>query len=265
MSLRVMIAGATGWVGGVLSAAVVAAPDLELVAAISRTHAGESLDKVLGRQDVDLTITGTVAEGLTARPDVMVEYTSAVAAREHVLAAIDAGIHVVVGSSGLTASDLVEIDEHAREKEVGVIAAGNFAITGVLLQRFAAEAAKYLDQWEIIDYSSDAKIDAPSGTTRALAHRLSQVRKPQPAHPLDATIGPIDSRGTNIEGTQIHSVRVPGFVLGAEVIFGAPDERLTLRFDAGSGPEPYIAGTLLAIRKVSGRVGLSRGLDDLLD
>jgi 4-hydroxy-tetrahydrodipicolinate reductase len=171
----------------------------------------------------------------------------------------------VIGSSGLSEADFAEIEALARAKKVGVIAAGNFAITAVLLQRFATEAAKYLAQWEIIDYSSDLKIDAPSGTARELAHRLSQVRKPHPAHPIEATVGERDSRGANVEGTQIHSVRVPGFVLGAEVIFGAPDERLTIRHDAGSGPEPYIAGTLLAIRKVTGRVGLTRGLEDLLE
>jgi 4-hydroxy-tetrahydrodipicolinate reductase len=259
-----MIAGATGWVGRALSVAVTAAPDLDLVAAVSRTHAGESLGQVLGCDDLDLTIVGTVAEGLAARPDVMVDYTSAVAVRENVLAAIEAGVHVVVGSSGLTADDFKEIDQRAREKKVGVIACGNFAITAVLLQRFAAEAARFLDQWEIIDYSSDAKMDAPSGTTRELAHRLGQVRKPQPAHPVADTVGAVDSRGADIEGTQIHSVRVPGFVLGAEVIFGAPDERLTIRHDAGSGPEPYIAGTLLAVRRVSDRIGLIRGLDEIL-
>ena len=73
------------------------------------------------------------------------------------------------------------------------------------------------------------------------------------------------SRGANLGGTQIHSIRLPGFVIGVEAIFGARDERLIIRHEAGSGAEPYIEGTLLAIRKVAGQVGLTRGLDRILD
>lgn len=262
--IRVAVAGATGWVGRALSAAIAEASDLQLVGAVSRSQAGRSLGELVGRAELEGTISGTVAEVLAARPDVMVDYTSATVVHKNVLAAIEGGVHVVIGSSGLTEDDFAEIDRRARELSVGVIAAGNFAITAVLLQRFAAEAARYLDQWEIIDYSSDQKIDAPSGTTRELAHRLGQVRKPTPAVSVADTVGPKESRGANIAGTQIHSVRVPGFTLSAEVIFGATDERLTIRHDAGSGPEPYIAGTLLGIRKVTGRVGLVRGLDAVL-
>jgi 4-hydroxy-tetrahydrodipicolinate reductase len=262
---KVAVLGATGWVGRALCPAVADTGDLELVAAMSRTNAGRNLGGLIARPDLGITIAGTVGAVLAAQPDVVVDYTSATAVKGNVLAALNVGVNVVIGSSGLTEADFTEIDSLARERNVGVIAAGNFAITAVLLQRFAAEAAKYLDQWEIIDYSSDLKIDAPSGTARELAHRLGQVQKPQPTHPVEAIVGERDSRGANIEGTQIHSIRVPGFVLGAEVIFGAPDERLSIRHDAGGGPEPYIAGTLLAIRKVKGRVGLTRGLEELLD
>lgn len=263
--LKIAVAGATGWVGRALCLAIEDAHDLELVAATSRSQAGEPLGDVLGRSSLDLVITGNLADALAAQPNVLVDYTSAVAVKGNVLAAVNAGVHVVIGSSGLTEADFAQIDELARAKNVGVIAAGNFAITAVLQQRFAVLAARYLSQWEIIDYSSDQKIDAPSGTTRELAHRLAQVRPPAPTHPVSETVGAIDSRGTNLEGTQIHSIRIPGFTLSAEVIFGAKDERLTIRHDAGSGPEPYIGGTLLAIRKVSDVVGLIRGLDQVME
>jgi 4-hydroxy-tetrahydrodipicolinate reductase len=260
-----MIAGATGWVGRALCLAVADSADLELVAAASRSNAGRRLGDGLGRPGLDVVISGTVAEGLAANPEVMVDYTDALAVKENVLAAIAAKVHVVVGSSGLTEDDFAEIDRQARAQNVGVIAAGNFALTAVLLQRFAVMAAAHLDQWEIIDYATDAKIDAPSGTTRELAHRLGQVRQPKPTHPVSETVGPAESRGANLDGTQIHSVRLPGYTLGAEVVFGSKDERLTIRHDAGNGPEPYINGTLLAIRKVKDRVGLVRGLDEILD
>jgi 4-hydroxy-tetrahydrodipicolinate reductase len=161
--------------------------------------------------------------------------------------------------------DFVEINQAALDHKVGVVAAGNFSITAVLLERFACEAAQYLSHWEIMDYASDAKVDAPSGTARELAFRLSEIRKPQVSHPIEETIGPKESRGTTLNGSQVHSIRLPSYVISVEVIFGAADERLVIRHDAGSGATPYIQGTLLAIRKVRNHVGLIRGLDKIMD
>ncbi len=265
MRLKVCIAGATGWVGRPLCAAVSEAEDLSLVGAVSRTHKGRRLSDAVGVPDLDVKVSGSVAEALDTPADVLVDYTKADAVKANVLTAVGRGVHVVVGSSGLTDEDFAEIDRVALEQKVGVIAAGNFAITAVLLQRFACEAAKYLSHWEVINYASDTKQDAPSGTTRELAFRLSEVRRPEVTHPVEKTIGERDSRGTNLNGTQVHSLRLPGYVIGVEAIFGAHDERLSIRHDAGSGAEPYIHGTLLAIRKVTDRVGLTRGLDKIMD
>jgi len=265
MTLKICIAGATGWVGKPLCRAVSAADDLALVGAVSRTHDGHNLKQVIGDPKLDLIVSGSVAEALATSTDVLVDFTDAAVVKANVMTAIGKGVHVVIGSSGLTDGDFVDIDDAAREHKVGVIAAGNFAITAVLLQRFACEAAKYLSHWEIIDYASDEKQDAPSGTTRELAFRLSEIRKPEIAHPVAETIGEPGSRGVTMNGTQIHSVRLPSYVIGVEAIFGANDERLTIRHDAGSGAEPYIQGTLLAIRNVRDQVGLVRGLDRIMD
>jgi len=264
MAINVCIAGATGWVGKPLCAAVSDADDLSLVGAVSRTHRGQNLKDVLGASNIDLIVSGSVAEALETPTDVLVDYTKADVVKAHVMTAIRKGVHVVIGSSGLTDEDFVEINEAALANRVGVMAAGNFAITAVLLQRFACEAAKYLSHWEIIDYASDAKKDAPSGTTRELAFRLSEIRKPEVTHPLREVIGEKESRGTTLNGIQIHSVRLPSYVISVEAIFGASDERLTIRHDAGNGAEPYIQGTLLAIREVKNHVGLIRGLDKIL-
>lgn len=265
MKLNVCIAGATGWVGKPLCLAVSAAGDLSLVGAVSRTHKGHSLKAAVGDSNLDLKISGSVAEALDTPTDVLVDYTKADVVKDNVMTAIRKGVHVVIGSSGLTDEDFIEIHQIALEHKVGVIAAGNFAITAVLLQRFACEAAKYLSHWEIIDYASDAKQDAPSGTTRELAFRLSEIGKPKVTHPIEETIGEKESRGTTLSGSQIHSLRLPGYVIGVEAIFGAKDERLTIRHDAGSGAEPYIQGTLLAIRRVRDHVGLIRGLDKIVN
>jgi 4-hydroxy-tetrahydrodipicolinate reductase len=264
MKLKVCIAGATGWVGKPLSLAVSAADDLRLVGAVSPTHKGRKLKEIIPELDIDLTISGSVAAALETPTDVLVDYTNAEAVKGNVMTAVRKGVHVVIGSSGLADEDFTEINQAALDHQVGVIAAGNFAITAVLLQRFACEAAKYLSHWEIIDYASDAKRDAPSGTTRELAFRLSEIRKPEVTHPISETIGEKESRGTTLNGSQIHSIRLPGYVISVEAIFGAPDERLTIRHDAGSSAEPYIQGTLLAIREVRNQVGLIRGLDKIM-
>jgi 4-hydroxy-tetrahydrodipicolinate reductase len=235
------------------------------VGAVSRTYKGHNLKDVLGEPGLDLTISGSVAEALAAPADVLVDYTKADVVKANVMAAIGKGVHVVIGSSGLTEVDFTEINQAALANKVGVIAAGNFAITAVLLERFACEAARYLAHWEIVDYASDAKADAPSGTAREVAFRLSEIRQPELLHPVEETIGPKESRGTTLNGSQVHSIRLPGYVLSVEVIFGAADERLVIRHDAGSGATPYIQGTLLAIRKVSNHVGLIRGLDRIMD
>jgi 4-hydroxy-tetrahydrodipicolinate reductase len=265
MKLNVCVAGATGWVGRPLCHAISRADDLSLSGAVSRSHAGQNLADVIGDPSPGLTIRGSVAEALDAPADVLVDYTKADAVRANVLAAIRKGVHVVIGSSGLTDEDFAEIDRAARENGVGVVAAGNFAITAVLLQRFACEAAKYLSHWEIVDYASDAKVDAPSGTARELAFRLSEVRRPDVTRPVEETIGAKESRGTTLNGSQVHSIRLPSYVISVEAIFGATDERLTIRHDSGSGATPYIEGTLLAIRRVRSYVGLIRGLDRVME
>jgi 4-hydroxy-tetrahydrodipicolinate reductase len=173
-------------------------------------------------------------------------------------------VHAVVGTSGLTDADFREIAGAAQARGVGVLAAGNFAISAVLLMHFAAIAARHLPSWEVIDYASAAKPDVPSGTARELAERLGRVRRRALGQPIESLHGPQAARGASVDGTQVHSVRLPSFVVSTEVVFGLPDERLTIRHDAGGTPEPYVAGTLLAIRKLPGRVGLTRGLDQLL-
>ena len=263
--IRICVAGATGWVGRSLVPAIVAAPDLEMVGAVSRAAAGKSLGEVLGISGLALQVSGTVEEALAAATDVLIDYTTPESVKANVLEAIGRKVHVVLGTSGLNDHDYQEIDEAARRHGVGVLAAGNFAISAVLLQNFAAVAAKYMPSWEVIDYSDASKPDAPSGTTREIVHRLSKVRAPEVEIPIGETQGSPEARGLALNGTQIHSIRLPGYVIACEVIFGKPNERLSLRYDGGSGAEPYVDGTLLAVRRVTSFVGLRRGLDHVLE
>jgi len=133
-----------------------------------------------------------------------------------------------------------------------------------MAQAAALLVARHLPNREIIDYASAAKPDAPSGTARELAERLATVNTTSTQVPVDQTTGQREARGTTVAGTQIHSLRLPIFVVPTEVVFALPDERLSIRHDAGSTPTPYVAGTLLAIRAATARIGLVRGLDALL-
>ncbi len=249
--IRVCVAGVTGWTGRAVADAVEAAADLDLVAGVSRS---------------DPASFSSVAEALDAvTADVLVDYTHATAVKGNVLTAIEQGVGAVVGSSGLSAADYAEIEARAREQRVGVIAAGNFSLTAALVLRFATEAARHVEAWEVVDYASAAKPDAPSGTARELAERLERVRHPALAVPLDEVHGPREARGATVAGTQVHSLRLPSFTVSTEVVFAATGERLSIRHDAGESAAPYVAGTLLAIRALPGRVGVTRGLDQLLD
>ena len=263
--IRVCLAGATGWAGSELARALAATSDIDLVAGVSRTHAGRTLGDALGDARLTSPLYASAAQALATPCDVFVEYTGPESAKANVLAAVDHGAHVVIGTSGLTDADLAEIDAAARARQRGVLACGNFALTVVLLQKFAETAAKLIAQWEVIDYAGDAKVDAPSGTARELAARLAAVRPPSPTVPIDETIGPPEARGARLSGTQVHSIRLPGYVISVAALFGMPDQRLSIRHDSGGSARPYVDGALIAIRRVGRLVGLHRGLDTVLD
>jgi 4-hydroxy-tetrahydrodipicolinate reductase len=261
--IKVCLAGATGWAGSELARSIARTADLALVAAVSRTHAGLVLGEVLGDPRLDCPVYASATDALVNACDVFVEYTKPDSAKANIMAALERGAHVVVGTSGLTEGDFADIDVEARRRQRGVLACGNFALTVVLLQKFAEVAAKFIPQWEIIDYAHADKIDAPSGTARELAARLSKVRLPDPPVPVDRTIGSREARGATLSGSQIHSVRLPGYVISAEIVFGMPDQRLSIRHDSGSSAR--FDGALLAIHKVANLVGVHRGLDSVLD
>ncbi|HEY6397710.1 MAG TPA: 4-hydroxy-tetrahydrodipicolinate reductase [Solirubrobacteraceae bacterium] len=263
--IRVCVAGITGWTGRPMAEAIAAASDLQLVAGVSRAATGSTISHALDIEGAGGVVFGTVGEALEAGPvDVLVDFTSAEAVRGNVLTAITRGAHVVNGSSGLTADDYAAIEQLALEHQVGVVAMANASIMAALLQRFAVQAAQHLPSWEIIDYASASKIDVPSGTSRQLAERLGNVRRPTGSRPSDELIGPQEARGASIEGTQIHSIRLASYVVSTEVIFAQAGERLIVSHEAGESPAPYVRGTLLAVREVVQRVGLINGLDALL-
>jgi len=246
MAIRVCVAGATGWTGSAVTGAILASSDFQLVSAVARRQVGADIGEALDLKRANVPIVASLEEALAVPTDVLIDYTTPEVVKDHILAALDKGVRVVVGTSGLTASDYSDIEQRAQARRLGVI------------------AAQYLPSWEIIDYASAAKIDAPSGTTRELAEELATISQNHLEVALEQTHGLKEARGANIDGTQVHSIRLPSYVIAFETIFGLPDERLSIRHDAGSGAQPYVSGTLLATRKVLEVNGLVRGLDRLL-
>jgi 4-hydroxy-tetrahydrodipicolinate reductase len=254
-SLSLCIAGGTGWTGSALVEAVVEAEDLALRSVVSRSAAGGEVGGAPAYATVDEALEGV---------DVVIDFTSHEIVLASTLTAIEHGVAVVIGTSGLTAAEFEEIEAAASGRGIGVIAAGNFSLTAAMAQAAALLAARHLPSWEVIDYASATKADAPSGTARELAERLGEVREPQIGRKLEDTAGAPEARGATIGGTQVHSLRLPSFTVSTEVVFALPDERLSIRHDAGSSAAPYVAGTLLAARAAPATVGLVRGLDTLL-
>jgi 4-hydroxy-tetrahydrodipicolinate reductase len=261
--INVGVAGATGWTGRAISEAVIAADDLALVAAVARSVAGRDIGDVLGTGPVGVTVRPEVSEALDG-VDVLVDYTAPDAVKTHALVAIGRGVHVVIGTSGLSAADFDELDGAARAAGVGVVAAGNFSLTAAMAAAAALLVAPFLPRREVIDYASATKPDAPSGTARELAERLGALEPSPLVVPVADTVGHPEARGATIGGTQVHSLRLPSFVVSTEVVFAQQDERLSIRHDAGPTAAPYVAGTLLAVRAVTDTVGVTRGLDTLL-
>jgi 4-hydroxy-tetrahydrodipicolinate reductase len=261
--LPVCVAGATGWAGRAVAEGVLAADDLVLVAAVARSAAGHDLGEAWDRAPIGVPVFGTVVQALDG-VSVLVDYTSHDAVLANTLAAVERGVHVVIGSSGLTAEEFGVIEAAAVANGVGVVAAGNFSLTAAMAAAAALLVARFLPEREIVDYASAGKPDAPSGTARELAEWLGAVSRPTPQVPIAETGGLVAARGGTVAGTQVHSVRLPSFVVSTEVVFALPDERLVIRHDAGPTPAPYVGGTLLAIRTAPTVTGLVRGLDILL-
>lgn len=255
--LKVCVSGATGWTGGAVAEAVVAADDMALVSVVSRRAAGQDVLGAPCFASVDEALAGP---GF----DVLIDYTALSVVEANTLAALAAGRRVVIGTSGLTAAEFEGIDAAARAAGVGVVASGNFALTAALMTRFSLMAAEYLEWFEIIDYSRPSKTDAPTGTARELAERMGRVR--QPAREVDPAEvkGEPGLRGGTVNGVQVHALRLPSYSATVSSTFAQGNSRLTITHDAGKDPTIYADGTLLAARKVMEIDGLVRGLDQLL-
>jgi 4-hydroxy-tetrahydrodipicolinate reductase len=254
--IRVGVLGATGKVGAEVCRAVHADTDLELVAGISRSKAGEPASTALALEGSDVVLAENLDAFDAAEVEVAVDFTSGSFAAEHVAWAIEHGVHIVVGTTGF------DVDEAWREAPVGVFVAPNFAIGAALMQRFAREAARHLPAVEIVELHHDGKADAPSGTAAATADAIAAARPESWVGPSSESIPGV--RGGERAGIRIHSIRLPGLVAHQEVIFGGQGQTLTIRHDSMDRTS-FVPGVLTGIRWVPTHPGLTVGLDEILE
>jgi 4-hydroxy-tetrahydrodipicolinate reductase len=261
--IRVGVIGACGRMGQMVCRAVSDQRDMALVAAIDRSHIGEPIGRLVGRPKLEVVVSAELDALMDADAEVAVDFTHPDVVRDDIRWAIAHAVHLVVGTTGLSAADLDQArsELEAEGSESNVVVASNFAIGAVLMQRFAAVASRYLPAVEIIELHHDGKADAPSGTALATARRIARERTDAWSGPDAEAIPGV--RGGDVEGIRVHAVRLPGLVAHQEVILGDVGQTLTIRHDS-MDRSSFMPGVLLATRDVSTRPGLTVGLEPLL-
>ena len=260
-SIRVVVHGVVGRMGREVLNALCYEPGLEVVAGVEREVSAKELPLPDGSGVVPFSSDlGSIIE--RCHPDVLVDFTIAEATMGAVRIATKQGVNLVIGTTGLSSDDLSEIDSLSRAYDVGTVVAPNFALGAVLMIHLSKLAARFLDYAEIIEMHHEQKVDAPSGTALSTARAMLSARGKPFSQPPEQPRS--SSRGEQIEGIAIHSVRLPGLLAHQEVILGAAGQTLTIRHDTISR-ECYMPGVILAIKEVVRRKGLIYGLDTLLD
>ncbi len=261
MATRVGVFGVGGRMGIAVAHAVCAEPDLELVAAIDPSYEGIDVGEVTGISGCNFPVSSNTETLVDDRVDVMVDFTHVEAARGNLEFCAKNGIHAVIGTSGFTEADHVEIASLFTNSNC--LIAPNFAIGAVLMMRFAEMAAPYFDTGEIIELHHDAKVDAPSGTAVATAERMASASDVWVADPTEAeTIeGARGAKGP--AGIPIHSVRMRGMTAHQEVVLGTTGQTLSIRHDS-IDRSSFMPGVVMAVRDISSHPGLTVGLDKFL-
>ena len=258
--IRVIVHGALGKMGREVVSALCHEQGIQLVGATDLKAVDNYLTLPDGSGTVPLS-SDLEYILVNCQPDVIIDFSTAQAVMLAVRIAVNHGINLVIGTTGLTTEELDEIDNLAKAHDVGVVVAANFALGAIMMIHLAKIAARYFDYAEIIEQHHHMKADAPSGTALTTAKAMASAKSkpfcqsPEPKSP--------QSRGRQVEGVAIHSIRLPGILARQEVLLGGPGQTLSLKHDTISR-ECYMPGVILATREVVKRKGLIYGLDTLL-
>lgn len=265
MTIRIIVAGASGKMGQEVVKLIQRTDHFSLVCGVSRKNKNMDVGVVTGIGKINVPMVASVEEALTDySADVLIDFTAPDVVQQHAEMALQAGVRPVIGTSGLTEESISHLAELAKAKQLGAIVAPNFAIGAVLMMVFAAKAAKYLPHVEIIESHHDQKLDAPSGTAIKTAEGIQKERvEIKQGHPQEEeTVA--GARGADYHGFRIHSVRLPGLVAHQEVLFGGSGQLLTIRHDS-LHRESFMPGVQLAVEKVMELDQLVYGLDQVIE
>lgn len=253
--IKIGVLGAAGRMGESVCAAVAEDPALVLVAAFDPNGNGATTAQGIAIQsDFDVF--------LAEQPEVIVDFTVAAASRENLPKVAAAGVHAVVGTTGFTDDDVASLEGAFTNSNL--LIAANFAISAVLMMRFAELAAPFFDTGEVIELHHDNKIDAPSGTAVATIERMAAASSDWAEDPTEHEVYPGARGGVGPAGIRAHSVRMRGMVAHQEVILGALGQSLTIRQDSYDRSS-FMPGVVLACKRIGDRPGVTMGLDAILD
>ena len=253
-SIPIVISG-SGNMGRQVALAAAADPATEPLAFIDALGEGDSCE--------GLPLYREAGPALDAhQPQVVVDFSNAAWTPVLARAALERGVRLVIGTTGLPAAFLDELREEASSRKLGVVVAPNFAIGAVLLMYFARQAARFFDYAEIIELHHAGKVDAPSGTAKTTAEQMVEARG-EPFQRVEGEVQTVPgTRGGELGGVTLHSVRLPGLVAHQEVLLGGLGQTLSLRHDS-TGRDSFMPGVLAAVKAVMDTEGLVLGLDEL--
>lgn len=242
--INVIVNGACGKMGCEVVKAISRESDIRLAGAVDILNEGIDVGEIAGIGKSGVNVTKDLAKTIKdTKADIVVDFTAPKTIIENVRTAAENKAHIIVGTTGVSENNINELTEISKKYGINIFVAPNFAISAVLMMRFAAEAIKHMPKAEIIELHHDKKLDAPSGTSIKTAEMMQ--------------------KSGNVENVPIHSVRLPGLVAHQEVIFGGLGQTLTIRHDS-INRESFMPGVILAIRKIRGTKGLTWGLENLI-
>lgn len=263
--IKILVCGAGGKMGREVIKAVTADVALSMVGGVDIMAAGQDAGELAGLGHLDIPVYGDLKAGIAAvTPDVVVDFTSPKVIFENAKIILGEGVHLVIGTTGLTDEQREMLSESAKTHHANVLVAPNFSLGAVMMMKISAEIAPYLPNVEIIELHHNKKYDAPSGTAIRTALLISEARKgvvPAEDKTKESLVG---ARGAKVNDIPIHSVRLPGYVAHQEVLFGGVGEILTIRHDSLSR-ESFMPGVIIACKKIAAHPGLTYGLEHYLD
>ena len=259
-----MVTGALGKMGQEVARTVEKEADYELQAMVDPRGEGVMKSDITGSKDNDFAMDTTLEAAIQKhQPQVMVDFTNPKAVFQNAKTALANKIYCVIGTTGLAEDEIAELGKLAEENGVAVAIIPNFAIGAVLMMQFAAKAARFMPQAEVIELHHDQKMDSPSGTAVTTAKMIAAAREVQPAARADEIIKLPGARGAEQDGVHIHSVRLQGLVAHQEVIFGGLGQSLTIRHDSYDRVS-FMPGVVLAVGQIMNYKGLVRGLETFM-